>query len=96
MSEHTAGMRNAFFCKLLFWDSRYFFFAGSKNNDTNACANSRSLYVSVYVRMKMTFFVPYFYNAVKKQNVLISVFTVYWCSNCSSLKFMEDVGWPTS
>lgn len=54
-----------------------FFFAGSKNNDTNACANSRILYVSVYVRMKMTFFVPYFYNAVKKQNVLISVFTVY-------------------
>lgn len=29
----------------------------------------------------------------KKQNELIRLCIIYWCSNCSSLKFTEDFGW---
>lgn len=32
----------------------------------------------------------------KKQNELVRLCIIYWCSNCSSLKFTEDFGWPTS
>lgn len=52
----------------------------------------QEFYISVYVQIKVTFFVPYFFNTIKKQIVLIRLFTIYCWSNCSSLKFMENSG----
>lgn len=56
----------------------------------------QEFYVSVYAQKKMTFFVPYFFDTIKKQNVLITLFTIYCWSNCSSLKFMENSGQHSS
>lgn len=67
-----------YFTKYHFKSLTFFFLVESKRKNTKIQMPTliQEFYVSVYVQIKMIFFVPYFFNTMKKQNVLIRLFTI--------------------
>ena len=101
MSGDTLRIRCGLFHKLPFSESTdiFFFLVEYKNNYTKT--QMPIPIQGVYKLLCMfTWRWPSLSHAfpmlLKKQNVLIRLCIIYWCSDGSSLKFIEDFGWPTS